>query len=146
MEESSVIDDKDRKIIEMLIENGRITFTEMAKVIGITEAAVRKRVKRLEEEGIIKKYTAVVNHKALGYNVVSLVGIDVESDKLLKIADTVASNDWARKVWITTGDHMIMIEVWARDNDEFMKIIEELGKIEGVKRVCPAIVLETIKI
>ncbi len=141
-----MIDDKDRKIIEMLIENGRITFTEMAKVIGITEAAVRKRVKRLEEEGIIKKYTAVVNHKALGYNVVSLVGIDVESDKLLKIADTVASNDWARKVWITTGDHMIMIEVWARDNDEFMKIIEELGKIEGVKRVCPAIVLETIKI
>ena len=141
-----MIDDKDRKIIEMLIENGRITFTEMAKVIGITEAAVRKRVKRLEEEGIIRKYTAIVNHKALGYNVVSLVGIDVESDKLLKIADTVASNDWARKVWITTGDHMIMIEVWAKDNDEFMKIIEELGKIEGVKRVCPAIVLETIKI
>ena len=141
-----MIDNKDRKIIEILLRNGRATFTEMAKEIGVTEAAVRKRVKRLEELGVIRKYTTIIDYKALGYSIVGLVGIDAESDKLLKIANELAKNDWAKKIWITTGDHMIMIELWAKDNTEFMNIIEEIGKIEGVTRVCPAIVLETIKI
>jgi len=141
-----MLDEKDRKIIEILLNNGRATFTEMAKKIGITEAAIRKRVKRLEEIGVLKKYTAVVDNKLLGYSILGLVGVDAESDKLLKIANTIAENDWAKKVWITTGDHMIMIEIWAKDNREFMSIIEEIGKLDGVSKVCPAIVLETIKI
>ncbi len=141
-----MLDEKDRKIIEILLENGRATFTEMAKRIGITEAAIRKRVKRLEEIGVLKKYTAIVDNKLLGYSILGLVGVDAESDKLLKIANTIAENDWAKKVWITTGDHMIMIEIWAKDNREFMQIIEEIGKLDGVSKVCPAIVLETIKI
>lgn len=141
-----MIDDKDRKIIEILLDNGRATFTEMAKKIGVTEAAVRKRVKRLEETGIIKKYTTIVDHKALGYSIVGLVGVDAESDKLLRIAEAISTHDWAKKVWITTGDHMIMVEVWATDNSVFMKVLEEIGKLEGVTKVCPAIVLETVKI
>ena len=141
-----MLDEKDRKIIEILLNNGRATFTEMAKEIGVTEAAVRKRVKRLEDIGIIKKYTTIIDNKALGYSVVGLVGVDAESDKLLKIANEIAINDWAKKVWITTGDHMIMVEIWAKDNTEFMKIIEQIDKIDGVTKVCPAIVLETIKI
>lgn len=141
-----MLDEKDKKIIEILLENGRATFTDMAKKIGITEAAIRKRVKRLEEIGVIKKYTAIVDNKLLGYSILGLVGIDAESDKLLRIANSIAENDWARKVWITTGDHMIMVEIWAKDNREFMTIIEEIGKLDGVSKVCPAIVLETIKI
>lgn len=141
-----MIDEKDRKIIEILLNNSRATFTDMAKEIGVTEAAVRKRVKRLEDMGVIKKYTAIVDNKSLGYNVTGLVGIDAESDKLLKIANEIAANDWARKVWITTGDHMIVVEIWAKDNAEFMKVLESIGKLDGVTKVCPAIVLETIKI
>lgn len=141
-----MLDEKDKKIVEILLNNGRATFTEMAKKIGITEAAIRKRVKRLEDIGVIKKYTAIVDNKLLGYSILGLVGVDAESDKLLRIASTISENDWAKKVWITTGDHMIMIEVWARDNREFMSIIEKIGKLDGVSKVCPAIVLETIKI
>lgn len=141
-----MLDEKDKKIINILLENGRATFTEMAKRIGITEAAIRKRVKRLEEVGIIKKYTAIVDNKLLGYSILGLVGVDAESDKLIRIANTIAEKNWAKKVWITTGDHMIMVEIWAKDNREFMTIIEEIGKLDGVSKVCPAIVLETIKI
>lgn len=54
--------------------------------------------------------------------------------------------DFTKRVFITTGDHMIMVEIWAKNRDELMKILsEEIGSLDGVKGVFPAIVLERIK-
>ncbi len=140
------MDDKDRIIIEMLTEDARTPLTKIAKKLGITEAAVRKRLKNLEERGVIQGYTTIVNPSMLGYSNISLTGIDTEPDKFLEVAKKVMEYDFARSVYITSGDHMIMVEIWAKDGDELTKIIsEKIGKIEGVKRVCPAIVLEKMK-
>jgi len=140
------MDDKDRIIIEMLTEDARTPLTKIAKKLGITEAAVRKRLKNLEEKGIIQGYTTIVNPSMLGYSNISLTGIDTEPDKFLEVAKKVMEYDFARSVYITSGDHMIMVEIWAKDGDELTKIIsDKIGKIEGVKRVCPAIVLEKMK-
>ncbi|AIY91168.1 Lrp/AsnC family transcriptional regulator [Geoglobus acetivorans] len=140
------MDDKDRVIVDMLTKDARTPLTKIAKKLGITEAAVRKRLKNLEEKNIITGYTALVNPSALGYNTVSLTGIDTEPEKLLDVASKMKEYDFARNVFITTGDHMIMVEIWAKDGDELTRIISDvIGKIEGVKRVCPAIVLEKLK-
>ncbi len=140
------MDDKDWTIISMLTKDARTPLTKIAKKLGITEAAVRKRLKNLEERGVIKGYTTVVNPSMLGYNSVSLTGIDTEPDKFLDVAKKVMEFDFARNVYITSGDHMLMVEIWAKDGDELTKIISDvIGKIDGVKRVCPAIVLEKMK-
>ena len=140
------MDDKDRVIIEMLTKDARTPLTKIAKKLGITEAAVRKRLKNLEERGIILGYTTVVNPAMLGYGSVSLTGIDTEPDKFLDVAKKVCEYDFARSVYITSGDHMIMVEIWAKDGDELTRIISDvIGKMDGVRRVCPAIVLEKMK-
>jgi len=140
------MDEKDAKIIEILLKDARTPLTKIAKELGITEAAVRKRVKNLEMRGIIKGYTLLLDHEKLGYGVVSLTGVDTEPDKFLEIAKKLRDFDFARSVYITSGDHMIMAEIWAKDGDELARIIsEKIGKIEGVRRVCPAIVLEKLK-
>ncbi|AGK61658.1 transcriptional regulator, AsnC family [Archaeoglobus sulfaticallidus PM70-1] len=141
-----LIDEKDKKIIGMLAEDSRVSYTKMAKELGITEAAIRKRVKNLEARGIIRKYTIEVDSTKLGYNVVSLTGVDTEPEKFLDVAKKLKDEEFTRSVYITTGDHMIMAEIWAKDGDELTKIIsEKIGKIPGVKKICPAIILEKLK-
>ncbi|QOJ78446.1 Lrp/AsnC family transcriptional regulator [Infirmifilum lucidum] len=139
------MDDKDVTILRVLMDNARTPLTEIAKIIGITDVAVKKRVQKLERDGVIKKYTIVVEPKKIGYNGVALVGVDTEPDKVLSVAHELSKRDFVVSVFVTTGDHMIMAEVWARTGSDLMRIIEEIGGMEGVKKVCPAIVLERIK-
>ncbi len=140
------LDRKDLKIVEMLLEDSRTPFTRIAKELDVTEAAIRKRIKTLEEMGVILKYTIEVDSGKLGYSIVSLTGIDAEADKVIEIAEKLKDFDFTKRVFITAGDHMIMAEIWAKDKDELVKILsEEIGALEGVKGVYPAIVLEKVK-
>ena len=139
------LDDKDRRILEFLMENGRASFREMARALGISDVAVRKRVLRLEREGIIKGYTVLVDPRVLGYDVVSLTGVDVEPGELISTARRLASRPYVRSAWLTTGDHEIMLEIWARDEAEMEDIIREIKGMPGVLRVCPAVIIEKLK-
>jgi len=141
-----MLDERDRIIIDMLTKDARTPFTEIAKVLGISETAVRKRVKALEEAGVIKQYTIVIDPSKLGYNLVSLTGIDTMPEKIFEVAAKLKEFDFVRNVYLTSGDHMIMAEVWAKDGEDLSEIISnKIGKIEGVTKVCPAIILEKLK-
>ncbi|HDI01631.1 MAG TPA: Lrp/AsnC family transcriptional regulator [Candidatus Bathyarchaeota archaeon] len=139
------LDEKDRRILEILMERGRATFRELARELGMSDVAIRKRVLRLERSGIISGYTALVDPRALGFSVISLTGVDVEPGELLRVARELVAKDYVRSAWLTTGDHEIMLEVWARDEAEMDAIIEEIKAMDGVVRVCPAVVIEKLK-
>jgi len=139
------VDEKDRQIIEILMGNSRTPLTEIARRLGITDVAVKKRIRKLEEERVIRKFTLVVDPMKLGYKGFTYLGIDVEPDQLFNIVRYLSGKDYVRSLAITTGDHMLMAEVWARDSDELESIVKELESRPGVKRVCPAIVVELVK-
>lgn len=141
---SLVLDEKDSKIIEKLAENARITYTDLARVVGLSDVAVIKRVKKLEEK-IIKRYTIVVDPRTLGYKVVSFTGIDVDPEKLFEVVEILKNKSYLKGLWLTTGDHQLVALIWAKDDEEAGKIHKEIAEINGVKRVCPAIVLKTVK-
>lgn len=139
------LDERDKKILEELMRNARVSYTELAKRLGISDVAVIKRVRRLEQQGVIKRYTIEVNPRSLGYRVVSYTGIDVEPEHLLDVAEVLKKKPYVRRLSITSGDHDLMAVIWARDSDELRRIHEEISRLPGVKRVCPAIVLEELK-
>ncbi|AEM38110.1 transcriptional regulator, AsnC family [Pyrolobus fumarii 1A] len=139
------LDEKDMVILAALSRNARVSYTELAKQLGISDVAVIKRIRRLEQLGVIKRYTIVVDPKALGYNVVSYTGIDVEPEHLLTVANELRKKEYVKMLAITSGDHDIMALIWARDSEELRRIHEEISRMPGVKRICPAIVLETLK-
>ena len=141
----TIIDEKDMKIINLLLENGRISYSEIAKAIGLSDVAVIKRIRKLEQMGIIRKYTILIDPKKLGYKVVSITGIDVEPEYLFNILNTLKEKDYVKYLAITSGDHSIIAIIWAKDSDEVAKIHGEIAKMDGVKRVCPAIILDVIK-
>jgi len=139
------LDEKDRTIVNILMTNGRASFKEMAKVLGMSDVAVRKRVLKLESLGVIMGYTAVVDPRALGFSVLALTGVDVEPGALLRVARELAAKDYVKSAWITAGDHEIMLEIWAKDEEEMDAIIREISEMPGVLRVCPAVITDRLK-
>lgn len=140
-----MIDEKDRKILEILRNNARISYSEIARILNISDVAVIKRIRKLEQLGVIKKYTVVVNPEKLGYSSISITGIDVEPEYIFKIISILKEKDYVKYLALTSGDHSIIAIIWAVNSDELAKIHEELMKLPGIKRVCPAVILEVIK-
>lgn len=134
-----------KEIIRLLEMNSKITYVKLARKFGVTETAIRKRIKNLVKKGVIKKFTIEVDPKKLGYSVVSLIGIDTLPEKFLSVINNLKKNENIKKMYSSSGDHMILVEVWFKSSDELNEFVENIEKIEGITKVCPAILLERIK-
>ncbi|MEM2147353.1 MAG: Lrp/AsnC family transcriptional regulator [Candidatus Bathyarchaeia archaeon] len=140
------IDELDSKILRLLQEDGRLTFTEIAQKLKLSESTIRKRVQALQKRGIIKRFTAEIDPTKIGLNTIAIVGVDVDPPKLLEVAQKLCEFKEIRSVATSTGDHMIMTEIWTKDGRELTRLIsEKIGPIEGVKKICPSILLEKLK-
>jgi len=125
------MDEKDMKILEILMKDGRKPYTEIAKMLNTSESSVRKRIRKMEEEGVIKGYRAEVEPSKIGYNVVALTGFDTNPEDFLTVAKKLCEFEEVKKVWTSTGDHMIMTEIWARDGKELSEILfNKLGELK----------------
>lgn len=140
------VDAKDARIVEILMQNARTPFTRIAKELHVSESLIRKRVKRLEKNGVIKKYSAVVDNRKLGMEVDALVGVDVAVEHYLSAVERLKAFPEVKFIATCSGDHQIIVEVWAKDMAELRQFVSgKIESIEGVNRVCPAILLEKIK-
>lgn len=140
-----MIDCKDRTILDELEKNARISYTAIAKKLNLTEAAIRKRVKKLEENDIILGYKANVNYKKLGYSNKIIMGVDTEPKSYLRVLNILKEVDFVKSLTTSSGDHMIMFEVWVKDMDELKEYLDKVNAIEGVVESCPSIIHEDIK-
>ena len=141
-----MLDETDIGILRILRQNARTPFLGIAKKMRISESTIRKRVKDLEQKGVIKKYSAIVEPSKLGYGSVALVGIDVKPEKFLEVAKRLTDFDNIKFVATSTGDHMIMTEIWMENSSDLRNFISaKIESIEGVTRTCPAILMERLK-
>ena len=142
-----MINERDMKIIDLLRENARTPHTEIAARLGVGESTIRNRVRALESEGVIKQYTVVTDPAKLGYNSVALVGIDVEPSYLLDVAMRMSEFPEVKFVATSSGDHMIMAEVWLTDGCALRTFIaKKLKKLGGVKKVSPTVIMDNWKV
>jgi len=140
------IDEKDKKILEMLRKDSRTPYTEIAEKLDVSEATVRKRIATLKKDGVIERFTIDLDPTSIGYGTVTLLGLDVEPEYFLKAVDDMCDIEEVKWVAKSTGDHMIMAEVWAENGDHLSDIMtKKIGKIKGVRDLCPSIILEKIR-
>ena len=140
------IDRVDLEILKMLQEDGRIPVTDIAQKLKLSESTIRKRVQALQRKGVIRRFTVEIDPTKIGLRTIAIVGFDVEPTKLLEVAQKLCEIKEIRSVATSTGDHMIMTEIWTRDGRELTRLISnKIGKIDGVKKICPAIILEKLK-
>jgi Lrp/AsnC family transcriptional regulator for asnA, asnC and gidA len=142
----SKIDDIDKKISDLLIEDGRMTCVEIARRIGnITERAVRYRIDRLIKRGIID-IRGNVNAKNLGFNVFADVFIEVEPGLVIEVARKIAEFECVSYVACATGERDISVQIFAKDNTELYTFVTDvISRISGVRRTHTSFVPVIIK-
>lgn len=118
---------------------------EIARKLKVSESTIRKRVANLEKNRIIKKYSLVVDTNKIGFENIALVGVDVAPEKYLEIAKKLTEFDEIKYVASSTGDHMFMLEVWTRNGEELRALSDKIKGLDGVTRICPAIIKDTLK-
>ena len=134
----------DIDLIKILEEDCRKPFTEIARKFKVSEAAIRKRIKKLLKFGIIK-FTLDVDYKKLGYNYVAIVGIDTYPEHLVKVIEMLKEDKEVKELYSSAGDHMLLVKVIFKNNDDLKNFVKKLEKNKMIKRVCPAIIVEKLK-
>ncbi|MDP3894530.1 Lrp/AsnC family transcriptional regulator [Nocardioides sp.] len=125
------LDDAAKAIIEQLQQNGRRSYAAIGKVVGLSEAAVRQRVQRLIESGVMQ-VVAVTDPLQLGFARQAMVGIRVEGP-LEPVADALADLDAVDYVVMTAGTYDVLAEVVAESDEHLLEIISgQIRTIEGV--------------
>lgn len=140
------IDSIDHKIVNLLMEDGRMQAAEIARRIGdVSERVVRYRIDMLIEKDVIK-VSAIVNPKELGMSVVADVWLEVESDSILDVAHQMAAFENVSYVACSIGETDISIQVLGRDTGEVYRFVTEVvGKVPGVRKTTISIVPLVIK-
>ena len=131
-------------ILGLLKKNARMSYSEIAKKLGVSETAIRKRIKKLEAEGIIKGYSLEINPRKAGIYI-AITGIDTYPEDYLSVLEKLKRMKEVVKLYSSRGDHMIMMECWFKDRRSLNEFNKKLRKIKGVKKVCPAILSEKLK-
>jgi Lrp/AsnC family transcriptional regulator for asnA, asnC and gidA len=140
-----VLDELDHKIIAVLQENARLTNSEVARQVGSTEPTVRRRTDRLLENHVIK-IVAVAPPMPLGYQIVAIMGIQIDHKHLCTVERALAEMPEIRFAGVTLGSYDVVVEAWFRDNEELLNFLhEQLSKIEGIQRIESLQVAKMIK-
>ena len=138
------LDAVDRKIVSLLQHDGRRAYGAMAEEIGLSEAAVRRRVQRMRDAGIMQ-IVAITDPLQLGYGREALIGIRVHGDVRL-VADKIAAIDEANYVVMTAGSFDIIAEVIAEDDNNLVHLLNDsIRSIPGVTEVETFVYLKLAK-
>lgn len=130
------MDERDRKILEILRENGRAPFTEIADRLGVSEGTVRNRVTKLQEEGVIDHFTVQTDH---GASAVVLVDLSTDED----IDSIIARFPDDIRVYEIAGEHDLVLRFSRSSRDELNEAIDAVRSVEGVVDTTTYTVLKT---
>jgi Lrp/AsnC family transcriptional regulator for asnA, asnC and gidA len=135
------IDKIDSKIVNLLLENGRLPASEIARRIsGVSERAVRYRIDRMVGEGVIR-ISAIVNPQAFGLTTIADVWLEVESDMILPVARQMSEFSNVSYVACSIGETDVSIQVVAKDTTEVYRFVTEVvRKVPGVRKTITSIV------
>lgn len=126
-----ILDDVSKAIIEQLQQDGRRSYAAMGKAVGLSEAAVRQRVQRLVDTGVIQ-VVAVTDPLQLGFARQAMIGVKV-TGPLEPVADRIAELDEAEYVVITAGSFDLLVEVLCESDEHLLEVISgRIRSIEGV--------------
>ena len=140
------LDPIDLKILVLLQEDGRRSYSEIASEIGRTEVTIRRRVRRLINEGIITRFTVVLDPLKIGRSISAIVRVKAQMKKATAIADTVKEYEEVTEAYFLDGACGVMLKVTVDSLSKLKDFLENrLGRVDGVGEVETCIVLETVK-
>lgn len=138
-----IMDEVDHQILDTLIENARTPFTDIAKKLDVSAGTIHVRVKKMEEEGVIKGSTLSVDYKKMGYAFIAHIGVYLEKTSMTKqVIEDLRKIPFVTIAYITAGKYNIFCKIRATDTNHAKEIIFMIDDIPGVYRTETMISLE----
>lgn len=139
------IDSIDKQILEILQEDGKMTIKEISDKTGKSQTAVRERIKKLEET-LIKKYTALVDCRYLGYREMVIASLRVNSSEPLEeVKAKIEKMNEIKYAYVVTGEYPLFVMFKCLGHEQALGLIESLRNLPGVEEIKTQIVLDRIK-
>ena len=143
------LDETDRRILAALQRNARLQNVELAKDVGLSPSPCLRRVRRLERDGFITRYSAVLDRGRLGFGITAFCSLEIERNRK---AETELLREQIRKLpqvvacHIVTGDADFLLEIVAADLATFSEfVLDVMNKLPGIKGIRSSISLEAVK-
>jgi Lrp/AsnC family transcriptional regulator for asnA, asnC and gidA len=129
------LDKTDKKILNILQKNGKISYREMAEKLKLAASTIHNRVQKLIDEEIIRQFGAIIEPSKIGYNTIALVSLSVDPKKMREIASKIASFNETQLVAISSGEFDIIAQIVAKNEKSLWNFINlKIKTIEGIKK------------
>ena len=141
------IDAIDQRILTELQKDGRLSNVQLAERVGLSESACLRRVRQLEQSGIIDRYVMLIDQTAIGKPGTVFVRVTLEGqqqEKLQSFEDEIGKVRDVMECYLMAGDTDYLLRVIVRDNEDYLRIHNRLTSLPGVVRVQTSFALKTV--
>lgn len=138
------IDNTDIKILEILRDDAKKPFTEVARRVNVSQGTVHVRMAKLEEAGIVEKTTLKLNYARLGYDITAFIGIFLEKSALYdKVVARLKEIQEITSIHYTTGNYSMFVKIHCRDTNHLKEVLhDKMQQVDGIERTETMISLE----
>jgi DNA-binding Lrp family transcriptional regulator len=140
-----VLNETDMKILQVLLEDARFSSRQVAKKVGVSVGTVLSRIKRMEENGLIKGYSVIMNHERLGYELTVVMEVTVSKGRLIEMENEIAKIPNVCSVYDVTGLTDAFIIAKFKTREELGKFTKRLLALPYIERTNTHVVLTTVK-
>ena len=140
------LDEMDQKIIRLLIENARISYSDIGEETGISRVVVKARIQALEKRGVIEEYTTIINPQKISGAVSCYVEIETKPEYLVQVTDILYKNDTVTQIYRVTGRDKLHVHAVASSGDEMEQFLHNvIDTLPGIISCSCNIILSRIK-
>jgi Lrp/AsnC family transcriptional regulator for asnA, asnC and gidA len=138
------IDNTDLKILEILMQDAKRPYTEVARKVNVSQGTVHVRMNKMEEAGILEKTTLRINYAKLGYDITAFIGIYLEKSALYDMVLAKLKNiPEITSIHYTTGNYSMFVKIHCRDTNHLKEVLhDKMQQVEGIERTETMISLE----
>ncbi len=137
------LDEVDKRILELLRENSRLSFSEIARQFGFSDVAIRKRIDKLVERGVVKKFTCEIDYSKLGKPVSAFIFIKTRADRTNDVMETLKEFQDIQEIYQVMGEYDIIARANVSSIDALKELTDEkMANIHGVMEVKPNIIFQ----
>ena len=140
------IDETDAKILEVLQDNCKVSYSSISDTIGVPESTVRYRIERLEKRGVISNYIALIDPRKVGLSITAIMLIKVNPQEIREISNKLSGFRELRHLFRSTGLFDLISVINARDISHLNDLMEKVKLIQGIREVVVEVATELIKV
>ena len=139
------LDATDRTILAALLEDARISQRGLAKRVGVAQGTITNRLRRLEDMGVIKGYTVLLDAESIGWTMTVITGLRIQKGTMIDVQQQIAADPRVFAVYDVTGDYDSMVLARVQGRKDLDDLTKTVFTMEGVQRSITQVVLNTVK-